>query len=69
MFDLLRILEALPVRNNFHSKWTSELPTPGTLELPVLPTHTQPQSHYKTHIIPCLNNVLLLKKKMNLDSD
>lgn len=36
------------------SKGTSELPTPGTLELPVFPTHTQLQSHYKNSYHPLL---------------
>lgn len=44
MSDLLKILEALPMGNSVHSNWTSELPTPGTSELPVLPTQTQPPS-------------------------
>lgn len=49
MFSLLRILEVLPVRNSLHSEWTAELLlTPRTLDLPVLPIHTQPQSHYKS---------------------
>lgn len=46
MSDLRKILEALPMRNSVHSTWTSELPTPGTLELPVLPTQTQPPSKF-----------------------
>lgn len=44
MSNLRKILEALPMRNSVHSTWTSDLPTPGTLELPVLPTQTHPPS-------------------------
>lgn len=60
MSHLLNILEALPVRNSAHSNWTSELPTPGTSELPVLPTQT---TSIKTHVSPDLMDVLIFKKK------
>lgn len=61
MPHLLNILEALPMRNSVHSNWTSELPTPGTSELPVLPTQTQPPS--RLNVSPSLMNVLMFKKK------
>lgn len=50
------------IRNSFHSvNGPVNYHRSCSLELPVLPTHTQPQSRYKTRSIPCLNNIFILR--------